>query len=162
MNSKHVAKYLIIIGVVMLVSAVANFSGGQTVWAGNSVQDPPCIPGTVPCPTPTSVLPTPTAVPSVPTATPSNPEGSNPTPTPVTPPNPGDGDTEPTATVQPALVDNGAITPTTSITSTLISAPTTLPETGSHRNGWWLALLGILSIVAGACLQLVHQETKIG
>ncbi len=51
MSIKSISKYLIVMGVVLLLVAVGNFSSGNTAWASNSNQG--CVPGTIPCPTPT-------------------------------------------------------------------------------------------------------------
>ena len=51
MNANTVSRYLIVLGVVLLLVAIGNFSGGGTAWASNGNQG--CVPGTIPCPTPT-------------------------------------------------------------------------------------------------------------
>ncbi len=51
MDAKAISKYLMVVGVILLLVAVGNFSGGGTAWASNSNQG--CVPGTIPCPTAT-------------------------------------------------------------------------------------------------------------
>jgi len=51
MDAKAISKYLVVVGVILLLVAVGNFSGGGTAWASNSNQG--CVPGTIPCPTAT-------------------------------------------------------------------------------------------------------------
>ncbi len=51
MDKKSISKYLMVMGVVLLLVAVGNFAGGNTAWASNSNQG--CVPGTIPCPTAT-------------------------------------------------------------------------------------------------------------
>lgn len=74
MTNNVFGKYLIILGVVMMLFAIGNISSANTVWASNGNQG--CVPGTVPCPTPTPAPATPTSTP-VPPSTP----GGNPSPT---------------------------------------------------------------------------------
>ena len=133
MGAKNISKYLIVAGVILLLVAVGNFSGGSTAWASNSNQG--CVPGTIPCPT----------------ATPS-PGGGN----------GGDnGNTAPTSHILGTVTDLSTNQPGTGITVQINDTQVTTDGNGQYSLSGVAAGMYVISLVLPADFESAQDPVSV-